>query len=110
MKVSYNWLKKYLDFSLSSQEVDDVLTKTGLEVESVLPIGSVEGNLKGIVVGEVLSCIQHPNADRLKITQVTVGNETLQIVCGASNVAQGQKVAVTGSRLHLYCYGLCLMI
>ncbi len=102
MKVSYNWLKKYLDFSLSSQEVDDVLTKTGLEVESVLPIGSVEGNLKGIVVGEVLSCIQHPNADRLKITQVTVGNETLQIVCGASNVAQGQKVAVAlvGTTLH----------
>jgi len=94
MKISYNWLAKYLDSKLSAIEIATILTDTGLEVESTTAIGQVKGNLEGVVVGEVIECIQHPNADRLKITQVSIGTKQLQIVCGATNVAIGQKVAV----------------
>ena len=94
MKISYNWLTNYLDSKLSAIEIATILTDTGLEVESTTAIGQVKGGLEGIVVGEVIECIQHPNADRLKITQVSIGTKQLQIVCGATNVAIGQKVAV----------------
>lgn len=94
MKISYNWLAKYLDNKLSAIEIATILTDTGLEVESTTAIGQVKGDLEGVVVGEVIECIQHPNADRLKITQVSIGTKQLQIVCGATNVAIGQKVAV----------------
>lgn len=91
MKISYNWLKDYLDFDHTPAEVADILTLTGLEVEETTQIGSL---LEGVVVGEVLTAIQHPNADRLKACTVNIGTATLSIVCGAPNVAAGQKVAV----------------
>jgi phenylalanyl-tRNA synthetase beta chain len=91
MKISYNWLKDYLKFSQSPEEVAEILTLTGLEVEEIHQSGTT---LDGVVVGEVLSVIAHPNADRLRVCQVNTGSETVQIVCGAPNVAAGQKVAV----------------
>jgi phenylalanyl-tRNA synthetase beta chain len=91
MKISYNWLKDYLKFSQSPEEVAEILTLTGLEVEDIHQSGS---SLDGVVVGEVLSVESHPNADRLRVCQVNTGSETVQIVCGAPNVAAGQKVAV----------------
>jgi phenylalanyl-tRNA synthetase beta chain len=91
MKISYNWLKDYLKFSQSPEEVAEILTLTGLEVEDIHQSGS---SLDGVVVGEVLSVVAHPNADRLRVCQVNTGDETVQIVCGAPNVAAGQKVAV----------------
>jgi len=95
MKISYNWLKTFIDTDLSPQQISTILTNIGLEVESLEEVQAVPGGLKGLLVGEVLSCEQHPNADRLRITQVNIGLENpLQIVCGAPNVAQGQKVIV----------------
>ena len=95
MKISYSWLKEFLKINLEVEKVAEVLTDLGLEVEGIETIESIRGSLKGIVVGEVLTCIQHPNADRLKITEVDLGNGTpVQIVCGAPNVAVGQKVPV----------------
>lgn len=103
MKVSYNWLKSYLDFNLNEEELSQWLTALGLEVEGVEKFESVKGGLKGIVTGEVLTCEQHPNADRLKVTTVNVGGETpLHIVCGAPNVAAGQKVLVATIGTKLY--------
>ncbi|MCZ4408091.1 phenylalanine--tRNA ligase subunit beta [Cryomorphaceae bacterium 1068] len=95
MKVSYNWLKNYLSFDLSPEEVSEILTDTGLEIEKLEPFESVPGGLKGVVVGHVTEAVQHPNADKLKVTKVDVGTgQLLNIVCGAPNVAQGQKVLV----------------
>ncbi|WP_340198489.1 phenylalanine--tRNA ligase subunit beta [Ascidiimonas sp. W6] len=95
MKISYNWLKQFLQIDWDSDKTAELLTDLGLEVEGVKTFESVAGGLKGIVVGHVLSCEQHPNADRLKLTKVDVGNENiLQIVCGAANVEAGQKVPV----------------
>ena len=95
MKISYNWLKQYINIPESAEEIGHVLTSTGLEVENVEPFETVKGGLKGLVIGEVLTCAKHPNADKLSITTVDVGNEKpLHIVCGASNVAAGQKVVV----------------
>lgn len=95
MTISYNWLKEYIDIPESPEEIGQVLTSTGLEVESVEPFETVKGGLKGLVIGEVLTCTKHPNADKLSLTTVDVGGEkTLSIVCGASNVAAGQKVVV----------------
>jgi phenylalanyl-tRNA synthetase beta chain len=95
MKVSYNWLKNYLNFDLSPEEVSEILTDTGLEIEKLESFESVPGGLKGVVVGHVTEAFQHPNADKLKVTKVDVGTgELLNIVCGAPNVAQGQKVLV----------------
>lgn len=91
MKLSYNWLKEFIDLPLSPAETADKLTLIGLEEEESFEYGNA---LDGVIVGEVLDVNQHPNADRLKVCQVNLGNETVQIVCGASNVAQGQKVAV----------------
>ncbi|MDX5429267.1 MAG: phenylalanine--tRNA ligase subunit beta [Bacteroidota bacterium] len=103
MKVSYNWIKELLTVDIPVEEAASLLTDTGLEVEGVDRIDSVEGGLEGVVVGQVLTCEQHPNADRLKVTTVDVGTGTpLHIVCGAPNVDKGQKVlvATVGSTLY----------
>ena len=103
MKISLNWLKDYVEIPNSPEELSEILTSLGLEVEGMQTIHSVEGGLEGVVVGEVTSCEKHPNADRLSLTEVNVGGEELlQIVCGAPNVATGQKVAVAliGSTLY----------
>ena len=95
MKISYNWLKDYLSTDLSAEEVSRKLTACGLEVESLEKRDSVPGGFEGVVIGQVISCVTHPNADRLTLTRVDVGEgEPLQIVCGAPNVAAGQKVVV----------------
>lgn len=95
MKVSYNWLKQYTDITATPQELDKILTDTGLEVEGVEKVEAIKGGLLGVVVGEVMECEKHPDADKLKVTKVDVGTgELLQIVCGAPNVAKGQKVVV----------------
>ncbi|WP_417291406.1 phenylalanine--tRNA ligase subunit beta [Corallibacter sp.] len=103
MKISYNWLKQFINTDWSTEQTSELLTDLGLEVEGIETYQSVKGGLEGIVVGEVLTCIQHPNADRLKITTVNIGEETpLQIVCGAPNVAAGQKVPVATIGTTLY--------
>ena len=95
MNISYNWLKQFISIDQSPEEVGELLTNLGLEVEGIASFQSVKGALQGIVVGEVLTCVKHPNADKLKLTTVNVGeNEPLQIVCGAPNVDKGQKVPV----------------
>lgn len=103
MKISYNWLRTYLPVDLSPERMAEILTQTGLEVEGVDRSEAIPGGLKGLVIGEVLECKPHENADRLRVTQVNAGGETpLQIVCGAPNVAAGQKVVVAtiGAELH----------
>ncbi len=92
MKISYNWLKDYVTTDLTPTEISEILTETGLEVDGIEKIEGIKGGLQGVFVGEVLTCEKHPDADKLKITTVTVGGESLQIVCGAPNVAVGQKV------------------
>jgi phenylalanyl-tRNA synthetase beta chain len=94
MKISYNWIKQFLKIDLLPKQVSEILTDLGLEVEGITPFESIKGGLKGVVVGEVLKCSQHPNADRLRVTEVDLGTEIVPVVCGASNVSQGQKVAV----------------
>ncbi len=95
MRISYNWLKQFIKIDLKSEETSAILTDLGLEVEVVEKYQSVRGGLEGVVVGHVLSCEKHPDADRLKITKVDLGDGTpVQIVCGAANVAAGQKVPV----------------
>ena len=103
MKISYNWLKQFIKIDWKSDETAALLTDLGLEVEIVEKYQSVKGGLEGIVVGHVLTCIQHPDADRLKITTVDLGNGIpVQIVCGANNVAAGQKVPVATIGTTLY--------
>lgn len=103
MTISYNWLKDYIDIPESAEEIGKVLTSTGLEVEHVEHFSSVKGGLAGLVIGEVLTCAKHPNADKLSVTTVDVGGENpLPIVCGASNVAAGQKVVVAVPGTTLY--------
>ena len=103
MKISYNWLKQFLKIDWEAERTGELLTDLGLEVEGIETVESIKGSLKGIVVGEVLTCVQHPNADRLKITTVNIGGEApLQIVCGAPNVAAGQKVPVATIGTVLY--------
>lgn len=95
MKISYNWLKQFIQTDLNPQELSLILTNIGLEVESLEKVQPVVGGLEGLVIGHVLTCVQHPNADRLRVTTVNVGGaEAVQIVCGAPNVAEGQKVVV----------------
>jgi phenylalanyl-tRNA synthetase beta chain len=95
MKISYNWLKQYIAIPESPEEIGKTLTSTGLEVESIELFDVVKGGLKGLVIGEVLTCAKHPNADKLSIATVDVGQDKpLHIVCGAPNVAAGQKVIV----------------
>lgn len=103
MNISYNWLKEYLDFDLQPEEVSAALTSIGLETGGVEEVQTIKGGLEGLVIGEVLTCVEHPNSDHLHITTVNVGGEEpLQIVCGAPNVAAGQKVvvAVNGTKLY----------
>lgn len=103
MKISYNWLKQFIKTDWNSEETSALLTDLGLEVEAVEKYQSVKGGLEGIVVGHVLTCVQHPNADRLKVTTVDLGFGTpIQIVCGASNVDAGQKVPVATIGTTLY--------
>ncbi len=103
MKISYNWLKQFIKIDWKSEETASLLTDLGLEVEIVEKYQSVKGGLEGIVVGHVLTCEQHPNADRLKVTTVDLGDgNPVQIVCGASNVAAGQKVPVATIGTTLY--------
>ena len=103
MKISYKWLREYVDTTLSAQEVADALTSVGLEVDSVEEVQAVKGGLKGLWIGEVLTCEAHPNSDHMHVCMVNVGQgEPIQIVCGAPNVAAGQKVvvAVVGTKLY----------
>lgn len=103
MIISYNWLKEYLQINLTAEQVSDILTDIGLEVEKTEEIESIKGGLEGLVIGEVLTKEKHPDADRLSVTTVNVGNDTIQqIVCGAPNVDKGQKVVVAlpGTTIH----------
>lgn len=103
MNISYKWLKEYVDFELTPQEVCDALTSTGLEVDALEEVQSIRGGLKGLYVGKVLTCDIHPNSDHLHVTTVDLGHETpSQIVCGAPNVAAGQKVIVADLGCVLY--------
>jgi len=103
MKISYNWLKTLLNVTIPAEEAASILTFSGLEVESVESFESLKGGLKGLVVGHVLECTKHPDADRLSITKVDIGSgEPLSIVCGAPNVAAGQKVIVATVGTKLY--------
>lgn len=103
MNVSYKWLKEYVDFDLTPQEVEQALTSTGLEVDALEEVQTVKGGLKGLYVGQVLTCEMHPNSDHLHVTTVDLGNgEPRQIVCGAPNVAAGQKVIVADLGCVLY--------
>jgi phenylalanyl-tRNA synthetase beta chain len=106
MKISYKWLGELIELTETPEEIGTLLTATGLEVESIEEIESIRGGLKGVVIGEVLTCEKHPEADRLKITTVDVGlQEPLNIVCGAANVTAGQKVVVATIGAVLYPTG-----
>ncbi|MGC6430447.1 MAG: phenylalanine--tRNA ligase subunit beta [Jejuia sp.] len=103
MKISYNWLKQFTNIDWSADQTSELLTDLGLEVEGLEEYQSVKGGLKGVIIGEVLSCQKHPNADKLKVASVNIGDDTpLQIVCGAPNVAVGQKVPVATIGTTLY--------
>src|SRR5690606_20906201 len=103
MKISYNWLKQFIQVKEDAEKTGELLTDLGLEVEGIDAFQSVKGGLKGVVVGHVLSCEQHSNADKLKVTTVDIGAaEPVQIVCGAPNVAAGQKVPVATIGTTLY--------
>lgn len=103
MTISYNWLCEYLPFELEPARLSRILTSVGLEVEAMHPYEEIKGGLEGLVIGEVLECTPHPDADKLKLTRVNIGSgEPLQIVCGAPNVAAGQKVVVATIGATLY--------
>ena len=111
MNVSYKWLKEYVDFDLTPDEVAAALTSVGLEVDGVEEVQSVKGGLKDIVVGEVLTCVEHPNSDHLHVTTVNQGSgDPGQIVCGAPNVAAGQKVVVATIGAKIYEGDECFTI
>ena len=95
MTISYKWLSEYLPVTVDPERLSRILTSIGLEVESMTKYEEAKGGLKGLLIGEVLSAEKHPNADKLTLTKVSIGNgEPLQIVCGAPNVAAGEKVIV----------------
>ncbi|PIQ47486.1 MAG: phenylalanine--tRNA ligase subunit beta, partial [Cytophagales bacterium CG12_big_fil_rev_8_21_14_0_65_40_12] len=103
MKISLNWLKQYIQIDETPAQIAAILTGSGLEVESWEEIESIKGGLKGLVIGEVITCAKHPNADKLSITTVDIGEEQLSpIVCGAPNVAAGQKVVIATVGAQLY--------
>ena len=103
MNISYKWLKRYIDFSLTPSELAAALTSLGLECDTVVEVESVRGGLRGIVIGRVLTCVEHPNSDHLHITTCDLGApEPVQIVCGAPNVAAGQTVVVATVGTMLY--------
>jgi phenylalanyl-tRNA synthetase beta chain len=103
MKISYNWLKEYIDINIEPSKIAEILTNTGLEVGGLEEIQSIKGGLEGLVIGEVKTCVKHPNSDHLNITTVDLGEEEpSNIVCGAPNVATGQKVVVATIGTKLY--------
>jgi phenylalanyl-tRNA synthetase beta chain len=103
MKISYNWLSEYLLEIPEPGKLSSILTSVGLEVESFEKFEEIKGGLEGLIIGEVIDCIKHPDADKLKLTKVNIGNgELLQIVCGAPNVAVGQKVVVATAGTTIY--------
>lgn len=111
MNISYNWLKEYVDFNLTPDEVAAALTSIGLEVDGVEEVQTIKGGLEGIVIGEVLTCEPHPNSDHMHVTTVNLGTgEPVQIVCGAPNVAAGQKVVVATLGTKLYDGDDCFTI
>jgi len=111
MNISYNWLKEYVDFDLTPDEVAAALTSIGLETGSVEEVQSIKGGLEGLVIGEVLTCEAHPNSDHMHVTTVNLGQgEPVQIVCGAPNVAAGQKVVVATLGTKLYDGDECFTI
>ena len=111
MNISYNWLKEYVDFNLTPDEVAAALTSMGLETGSVEEVQTIKGGLEGIVIGEVLTCEPHPNSDHMHVTTVNLGQEEpVQIVCGAANVAAGQKVVVATLGTKLYDGDECFTI
>ena len=111
MNISYNWLKEYVDFDLSAQAVAEALTSEGLEVGCVEEVQAIKGGLQGLVIGEVLTCVEHPNSDHMHVCTVNLGEgEPVQIVCGAPNVAAGQKVVVATLGCKLYDGDECFTI
>ena len=111
MNISYNWLKEYVSFDMTPEEVSAALTSIGLEVGSVDEVQSIKGGLEGFVIGEVLTCEEHPNSDHMHVTTVNLGSgEPVQIVCGAPNVAAGQKVVVATLGTKLYDGDECFTI
>lgn len=111
MNISYNWLKEYVDFNLSPEEVSAALTSIGLETDGVEEVQTIKGGLEGLVIGEVLTCVDHPDSDHLHITTVNLGDGTpTQIVCGAPNVSAGQKVVVATIGTKLYDGDNCFTI
>ena len=103
MNISYKWLREYVETTLSAQEVAAALTSAGLEVDGVEEVQTIKGGLQGLVVGEVLTCEAHPNSDHMHVCTVNIGTpEVQQIVCGAPNVAAGQKVIVATLGTKLY--------
>ncbi len=111
MNISYNWLKEFVDFDLKPLELADALTSIGLEVGGVEEIQAIKGGLEGLVIGEVLTCEPHPNSDHMHVTTVNLGNgDPVQIVCGAPNVATGQKVVVATIGTKLYDGDDCFTI
>src|SRR5690606_31870971 len=103
MNISYNWLKNYIDIEKTPEELSLILTDVGLEVELLETVQSIPGGWEGLLIGEVKTCVQHPKADKLKVTTVHVGRpELLHIVCGARKVREGLKVTVATVRT--YCH------
>lgn len=111
MNISYKWLKEYVDFDLSAQQVAEALTSIGLEVDAIDEVQTIKGGLQGLVVGQVLTCEPHPNSDHMHVCTVDEGTgEPVQIVCGAPNVAAGQKVIVATLGCKLYDGDNCFVI
>ena len=111
MNISYNWLKEYVDFDMTPEEVSAALTSIGLETDGVEEVQTIKGGLEGLVIGEVLTCVDHPDSDHLHITTVDLGDgNPVQIVCGAPNVAAGQKVVVATIGTKLYDGDNCFTI
>ncbi len=111
MNISYNWLKEYVRFDLTPNEVAAALTSIGLETGSVKEVQAIKGGLEGLVIGEIRTCVPHPNSDHMHVTTVYLGQgEPVQIVCGAPNVAAGQKVVVATIGTKLYDVDTCITI
>ena len=103
MNISYKWLRRYIGFELNPKELAAVLTSVGLECDTVTEVESIRGGLRGVVIGKVLTCVDHPDSDHLHVTTVDLGGESPeQIVCGAPNVAAGQTVVVATVGTTLY--------
>src|SRR6186713_1126857 len=102
MTISYNWLSEYLPTKIEPEKLSKILTAIGLEVESLHKFETIPGGLQGLIVAEIVECEKHPDADKLKITKVNTGTEMMQVVCGASNAAVGQKVILARAGTTIY--------